>query len=95
MIGTYFRRLLSYGLPTDLKDNEQKAAADIAGSIEIRDLINRWSLEKTNTIEKRNKVMKRLILSDVFTNFGKRSRFKMPKISFFYSHFFFYFHFKQ
>ncbi|CAG9534670.1 unnamed protein product [Cercopithifilaria johnstoni] len=49
------KRLLNYGLPTDLKDNEQKTAADIAGNIEIRDLINRWSLEKTNIIEKRYK----------------------------------------
>ncbi|KAL3989932.1 Ankyrin repeats (3 copies) family protein [Acanthocheilonema viteae] len=49
------KRLLNYGLPFDLRDNEQKTAADVAGNIEIRDLINRWSLEKTNTIEKRCK----------------------------------------
>ncbi|EJD75737.1 tankyrase-2 [Loa loa] len=49
------KRLLNYGLPTDLKDNEQKTAADIAGNIEIRDLISRWGLEKTNAIEKRCK----------------------------------------
>lgn len=60
-MSTYFRLLLNYGLPTDLKDNEQKTAADVTGNIEIRNLINRWSLEKTNSIEKRCKVIKRFI----------------------------------
>lgn len=72
VMNTYFRRLLNYGLPTDLKDNEQRTAADVAGNIEIRDLINRWSLEKTNITEKRCKVMEHLILSGIFANFGKK-----------------------
>uniref|UniRef100_A0A915Q6N0 Poly [ADP-ribose] polymerase n=1 Tax=Setaria digitata TaxID=48799 RepID=A0A915Q6N0_9BILA len=47
------KRLLNYGLPTDLKDSEQKTAADVAGNIEIKDFINRWSLEKAASAEKR------------------------------------------
>uniref|UniRef100_A0A158Q7B9 Poly [ADP-ribose] polymerase n=1 Tax=Elaeophora elaphi TaxID=1147741 RepID=A0A158Q7B9_9BILA len=59
------KRLLNYGLPTDLKDSDQKTAADIAGNTEIRDLISRWNLEKTSTIEKRCKGNKSV-------KFGKR-----------------------
>ncbi|VDK73322.1 unnamed protein product [Litomosoides sigmodontis] len=52
------KQLLNYGLPTDLKDNEQKTAADVAGNIKIRNLINRWNLEKTNIMERRCRVNK-------------------------------------
>ncbi|VDN03065.1 unnamed protein product [Thelazia callipaeda] len=49
------KRLLNYGLPTDLRDNDQKTAADVAGNSEIKDFIQRWSLEKTTSVEKRCK----------------------------------------
>ncbi|KAK6112466.1 Ankyrin repeats (3 copies) family protein [Brugia pahangi] len=47
------KQLLNYGILTDLKDNEQKTAADVARNIEISDLINCWSQEKINVIQKR------------------------------------------